>query len=282
MGLAIDIFFYAGTAFYLTAAMLVLAHLRGGNSRLLRSADRMLLAGALCLSAVLVFRWVAWRLLPLTNMTDALNLFAVLATVVMLVTARRHGVPALLCFYVPPLAALCLLNAMLDHGNLHVAPRALRGMPLMLHVGSAFWAYALFFLAGMTSAAYLFQARRLKRHRTGGLFQRLPSLDQLDGALCRLIAQGYVLFGLSLILGAVWVWADRDLLGPRWWLSPKIGVACVVVAFYGVTFHMRRLGRLRGPKLAYLVLFGFASVMLLYIVLTIAHLRTYNFWSISA
>jgi len=278
MGIAIDIAFYAGTACYLAAALLTLRYARGAGKPALVFPGRLLAAGVACFVATFVLRWVRWGLLPLTTTADSLVLFVLLSAVLVLVAVRRHDVPGLLCFHVPPLAAVCLLNAVVAHPDLHAAPRALRGLPLSIHVGAVFLAYALFFLASTTSAAYLYQARRLKRHQTAGLFQRLPSLEELDRTLYRLVAVGYPLFAATLGLGVLWAWLDRDLLQPGWWHAPKVLLSVVMVLFFAVMFHMRRSGRLRGPKLALLVFSGFSSLLVLYVVSAVLHLRTYNFW----
>jgi len=277
MLLAMNLAFYAAVACYLSAAMMVAYHLRGAKNKTLRLAHGLLAAGAGCLVATFVLRWGYWGRVPLTTMTDSLNLLTLEVTVIVLLLVRQDRAQALLCFYAPPLAALCLINAAVAHDNLHMEPRALPSVPLVCHVGLAFLAYALFLLASMTSVAYIFQAHRLKQHRVTGLSHRLPSLEQLDRTLYRLMAYGYPFFIITLGLGATWAWVDRDLLGAQWWLAPKVVRAFVMVMLYAVSFHARRSGRLRGPKLAYLVFLGFSTLLTLYVVLSLLGLNTRNF-----
>lgn len=273
-----DIVFYLATACYAGAAVCVGLYLAGAPSRVLTLAHRLAAGAAACLVVTFLLRWSAWRLLPLTTIADSLNLLALLSTILMLWVVRKDSAPTLACFYVPPLAAICLINATVAHDQLHLAPRELSGIPLTIHVGLAFLAFALFFLASMTSVAYIFQAHHLKNHHTTGLFQRLPSLEQLDRTLSRLIGYGYPFFVVTLILGLLWAWVDRDLLGTLWWLAPKVLLSWVMVGFYAATFHARRSGRLRGPKLAYVVFFGFSLLLITYLVLALTNLNTYNFW----
>ena len=282
MTFAQDIAFYAGTALYLAAAAVSLRYLATGTGPLLRVAERLLLFGAACLIAVLALRWSIWGRLPLTTMSDALNLFAVLSTVLVVAMAKKEDTAALLSFVAPPLALICLVNAATGYIRLHAEPRHLRSLPLALHVGTAFLAYAYFFVASTVSAAYLWQATRLKRHRTRGLVRRLPSLEHLDATLYRLVAHGYPLFGATLVLGALWAAAENTLLTPQWWLAPKVLVATAMLVFYGITFHLRRAGQLRGPKLARLVFTGFCVLLAAYLGLTFLHLRTYHFWGAGA
>ncbi|HUW61078.1 MAG TPA: cytochrome c biogenesis protein CcsA [Candidatus Bathyarchaeia archaeon] len=279
---AIDVLFYTGTACFVATGMMALRHLYSRDANGLVCGPRILLSGAAMLAAALILRGIAWRMVPLTTAVDAISLFAVLTAVIMVYILRKENAPALLCFYAPPLAAACLANAAMAHDALHSAPRELRGLPLTLHVGLVFLAYALFFLASMTSAAYLFQANRLKRCQTTGLFQRLPSLEQLDRTLWRLVVYGYPMFVATLALGFVWAWLDNQLLEAKWWLSPKVILSCVMAVFYGILFHLRRQGGLRGPKLSYLMLVGFIVLLLAYFALDFMHLRDYNFWEAGA
>ena len=126
-------------------------------------ARRLTGAGAIAFAANLGLRWYLWGALPLTNTTDSLDLLTVLTTLVMLLALRQTGALVLVPFYAPPLAAIALLNAAVAHTNLYEAPRALPSVPLGVHVGLAFLAYALFFAASATSVAYVCQARTLKR-----------------------------------------------------------------------------------------------------------------------
>ncbi|HOZ45501.1 MAG TPA: cytochrome c biogenesis protein CcsA [Candidatus Hydrogenedentes bacterium] len=276
---AVYLTFYAGIAAYLCAAATALVYLRTADARTLRASSRALLAGAAMFVAMLAFRWATWQHLPLTTMTDSLVLFAVLAAMAILVTVRTPNTQVLLSFYLPPLALICLVNALVAHRFLPMEPRALRSSFLAVHVGLAVFAYALFYLASMTSAAYLCQAAHLKNHRMSWLVRHIPSLADLDAALIRLVRYGYPLFMATLALGLVWAFIDRDLLGPFWWASPKVVLSCVMAAFYAILFHLRCAGRLRGPKLAELVFIGFFVLIASYVVLSILDLRGYSFWN---
>ena len=278
MVLCIGICFYSGVALYLAAAVTALRYLRHANGWALRFALWLSAGGAALFMAAFLLRWATWRLVPLTTVSDSLNVLVVMSTVVMLLLMRRPNVRALACFYLPPLAALCLVSAAVAHNDLFYQPKELSGIPLILHVGLVFLAYAMFLLACMTSAAYIFQTHRLKRHNALGLSHHLPSLEQLDHTLSRLVSLGYPLFLLTLCLGLIWAHAEGGLLSPQWWLAPKVLLSFVMAAFYAVAFHGRRSGRLRGPKLAYLVFLAFVLLLAMYLVLALMQLREYSFW----
>ena len=270
--------FYTGVVLYAVAAVVAAAYLRRHEDFLLNAAFGIALAGALFLLGTFGLRIAAWHRLPLTTVTDSLNLFVVLSTVVMIFVAKRGRLRSLLSFYLPPVALIAVLNAIMAHHFLGDEPRELQGEFLTFHVGLAFLAYALFFVASVTSVAYVFQANRLKHHQTLGLFQKLPPLERLDQLLFRLIKIGYPLFAITLILGFIWAYVDRELLGTHWWVAPKIVMAFLMAAFYSAAFHARRLGRLRGPKLAYFVFIGFGLLLVAHLILGFTQLNNYNFW----
>jgi len=279
MGIVTDITFYVGATLYVIAAVVAVRFLRSEKPAMLEMTERLLFAGMAFLVVSFIVRWIQWGRVPLTTMTDSLSLFAVLSGLVVVTVLRQCGMRPLLSVYLPPLTAIVLFATATAHRNLHAAPKELSGIVLIIHVGLALLAYALFFVASMTSFVYLSQAHRLKHHRAAAFAHRLPSLEELDRLLFRLVGYGYPLFVATLTLGLIWVWFDRALLGHYWWLAPKVILSYVMAGFYAATFHLRRIGRLRGPKLATLVFVGFTVLILGYMVLSVMNLRWHFFWS---
>jgi HemX protein len=280
MNILLAIVYTLGFVSYAAAAAASLWYLRDARAPLLAVAHRVSIGGACCLLVTFVLRWASFGLVPLTTTTDVLNLFVLLSSLTVLIVTRPVDTRALLSFYAPALAAIYLVNLMWGgFGFLREAPSdKLNTAFLAVHVGLAFLAYALFFVASLTSAAYVFQVRHLKAGRTRGLSQKLPSLEALDASLYRLMTYGFPFFAITLVLGMVWAWWQRDLLGANWFLSPKIVLSGVMVAFYAFTFFGRNLGWLRGKKLAFVVFYGFSSLLVIYIAMSVMRLRDYNFW----
>lgn len=277
--------FWAGIAAQGTAAGAALGYLGGTDRiRLLRVAGGLALAAVLCLAGAFVLRFAQWGNLPLTSGADSLLLFVVMATVTAITVARQGRFQALLSFYLPPIALIGLLCAWMAVRDLAVAPKAMEVSQTLLfaHVGLAFQAYALFFIASLTSLAYVFQARRLKMRKTTGLSQKLPSLEDLDRTLYLLVLAGYPIFVVTLIMGLLWARFASETLSPTWWYSPKIALSAVMVLFYAASYHLRALGWLRGPKLAYFVFVGFGLLLAVYMLLELMQLTNYNFWGDAA
>ena len=184
MPLAAAIPFYTATVCYVVAGGLALAYVRGADERVLFYAKRLAAAGNVGLLAVFLYRWWSFRLVPFTGMVDSLNLFLVLCTGIILMLQRNEKMKPLLAFYLPALAAIALVNGAIAHRYLGESPMALNGLLLTIHVGLVFLAFALFFVASLTSLGYVVKARRLKSHVTTGFAAtRLPSLERLDHTL---------------------------------------------------------------------------------------------------
>lgn len=279
---AVYVFFYGTMACYIAAAVVSAIYWRSGDPRILRPAQSLVWAANACLVIVFIARWKQWGLVPMTGLADSLNVFLFLSTSIMLAVQLREACQSLLAFYLPPVAIIALINALFGYQYLQEAPRTLNGILLAVHVGLVFLALALFLVASMTSVAYAFQAQNLKRNRTTGLFQKLPSLEQLDKTLYGMISVGYPVFVVTVVVGLVWAWFDRELLGDTWWLSPKIFLAMFMALVFAASFHSRQIGWLRGPKLAYLVFVGFTFLMATYLILELMKLGDYNFWGAAA
>src|SRR5690606_6767131 len=100
----------------------------------------------------------------------------------------------------------------------------------------------------------------------------------LDRTLFLLIRMAYPLFVFTLVTGFYWAWADRDLLGALWWMSPKILLSFAMVVIYAACYHGRAAGWLRGPRLANVLLIGFGGLLGTYLLLEMFELTNYNFW----
>jgi ABC-type uncharacterized transport system permease subunit len=273
--------FSLGTLLLLAAAIVALSYLRSANNLSLTLAARLTLTGGICLAVTLLLRYITWGNIPLTTAFDSLCLFALLSAATAYFVSRGDR-NIMLTIYLPPLAALSLATAYTAIDGIREEPSALSGMLLLTHVGLVFLSFSLFFIATLTSLAYLDQVRRLKTRKTAGLFQKLPSLENLDKTLYHLIQLGYPVFAVALVLGLFWAWYDSGKLSSTWWLSPKIFLSIFMCAIYALSYHARKAGWLRGPKLAYLVFFGVGALLGVSVILRILDWTDYNFFGVTS
>jgi ABC-type uncharacterized transport system permease subunit len=136
---------------------------------------------------------------------------------------------------------------------------------LVLHVGFVLAAFAGFTLAAALSALYLWQERRLKRHRAGGLLGRAPSLATLEELTARSIAFGLPALTAGIVVGFVRLGttgAGFDALE---------AVTLVTWLVYAAFLVLRYETGWRGRRAAYLALAGFAFVVVVRLGLPITH-----------
>jgi hypothetical protein len=130
-----------------------------------------------------------------------------------------------------------------------------------IHVPLLFLAYAAFANAFGIGLAFLIQERQIKTRRPTELGYRLPSLEEMDRLIARLIAVAFPALTLGLGLGIVWA---HSAWGGRWVSDPKIIWSVVVWAVYLAYLVLRYGFNWRGRRAAYLSLAGFGLVLVSY------------------
>jgi ABC-type uncharacterized transport system permease subunit len=126
-------------------------------------------------------------------------------------------------------------------------------------------AFAGFTLAAGLAAIYLWQERRLKHHRPGGLLGRAPSLVTLDTLESRVVWIAVPALTAGIVAGFVRLRSDGGSVDA---LMVFTLLTWLVFAAYLVLRH--GLGW-RGRRAAYLVLTGFALVIVVRLGLPLTH-----------
>ena len=143
-------FALAVTAFFLAASAAVRYWWSRAQITLLLT-KRTTILGVLALVCTFALRWLTWGKVPLTTSFDSINLFVLLSAAIILATQWASAYSILSAFYLPPIALISMLNALLATRGFPEEPKDLEGTFLVIHVGLAFLAYALFFFASLTS-----------------------------------------------------------------------------------------------------------------------------------
>ena len=135
----------------------------------------------------------------------------------------------------------------------------------ILHVCIALYSYAAFTVAFAAAVLYLALHREIKSKRLGNIFQRLPSLDQLDHLIYTSVAAGFVALAVSMITGIVWTVLR---LGTLLQMDIKEVITIANWIFYAFYLHSRHSGRWRGRRAAWLAIIGFLFLMFNFLVIT--------------
>ena len=128
-----------------------------------------------------------------------------------------------------------------------------------LHVPVLCASYAIFTAAFAVGIVYLWQERQMKSKRPNELTYRLPSLEQLDTLIFKLISVAVPALTLGIFLGSLWA---RRAWGRFWGWDPKETAALITWLVYVAYLLIRLIGGWRGRKTAYLSLAGFAFVLI--------------------
>jgi ABC-type uncharacterized transport system permease subunit len=202
------------------------------------------------------FPWSTWA--------GSLNLFVWFVVGVYLIWGCRPRY-RLLGLAVLPLAVVLFALAHAGGGTETTARSQYSNLFLVLHVGLVLAAFAGFTLAAGLSVLYLWQERRLKRHERTILRVRAPALEKLDHVAARTIAFALPALTLGIVVGIVRL-EDR---GGRY--DALMAVTALTWAVYAGYLALRHFAGWRGRRAAYLVLAGFALVVIVRLALPATH-----------
>jgi len=260
--------FSAAFVLYGAAAFLFLGYGLTRREALSQVANGGVLLGLLAHVAFLVVRTVAARHLPdhrwyvpWSGWFESLSFLAFVMAAQFAVIERRR-MPILGAFVLPIVFA-SMVAALRSPGGTGIPslPRGLESYWLAAHIPVMFISYAAFGHAFAVGLAFLLQERQLKSKHPSRISFRLPPLEELDRLILRIIAWGFPVLTVGLLLGGQWA---HEAWGRYWaWDAKEIGafVTWLVYLFY---FIARIGGGWRGRKAAYLSVVGFVVVMITY------------------
>jgi len=193
---------------------------------------------------------------PWSNLFEALTFWSFVAGSVYLLIERKYGFRLIGAFVVPLIfftSAYAIFKA--SHEIQPLMP-ALRSYWLYIHVVTAFTGYAGFTVAFGGAVAYL-----IKEHFANNSFVKryFPSKEVLDEITYKSIAIVFPIWTASIILGAAWA---NEAWGGYWSWDPKEVWSLIVWLFFGAYLHARQLMGWRGRRVAWMVVFGFVTVLI--------------------
>jgi ABC-type uncharacterized transport system permease subunit len=262
IGLPASVALHAAMLGYLIAAVIGIAALYAPAKVRMVWADWT--GGVATLALVVYFgaRVVESGVAPLQNMFEVVTASALCLALAYFVSTRLKPMPALGGFAYPALVGIFLVNLMLA-GSLTGASAGEVANPLIaVHVLLVVLAYGVFFMAAVAAWMFLIQERALKQRRNEGLVKHLPSLESLRRLLHRTVLVGLPLLTVGFVLGFA-------AFPPSQWgallATPKVLTSLVLWAVLLAAVVGRFTGWLHGRRHSYLVLLGFALVLLTYV-----------------
>lgn len=246
------VLFSLTTTLYVIGCGLFLADLAASDSERFRPTATRFLFAALVVHTGYVAALYLGTGSPGDTLTQTLNGASWLIAAGYLATLARTRM-AVLGGFVTPIALLFYLAGALGTAIAPVPP-SVRSILLPVHVTVNVLGIVSVGLASSVAIAYLIQERLLRQKKIGGLFMRLPSLNQLDSLGFRLVGLGFVLLTAGIVSGVFW--AVR--LDPSTTTLTSTQALAVVSWFvFGLALVMRRTAGWRGRRAAIGTLIGF-------------------------
>ena len=255
---------------YFAASALYLANLFSHRQKAAVSATFTAIGGLLVQTVGLVLRTLELGHPPLATSVESLTFFSWAIVVVFLtvqgkkVAAGPAGMKTLGAIALP-LSLVTVVVGELVPGLPRSGewPASWSASWFPLHIIVIFFGYATFALAFSCASTYLVQDRLLKRKRLTGISRELPSLKAADDLCYRLVALGFSLLTIGIILGAIWAQTTRGDFGI--WEAKGVW-SLVTWAIYAAYLHARSLAGWRGRRVNVLIVLGFFSMLLTYLV----------------
>ena len=125
------------------------------------------------------------------------------------------------------------------------------------------WQYAVIIGLPICLAFYaiIFLARRIPAESKASLLDRFPEIRVLDELGYQLILLGFLFLSIGIITGAVWA---NSAWGRYWGWDPKETWSLITWFVYATLLHARLMRGWHGKRIAFLSIFGFASVLFTY------------------
>ncbi|WP_308948710.1 cytochrome C assembly family protein [Thalassobacterium maritimum] len=167
----------------------------------------------------------------------------------------------LLGFFTAGLATLLAAGAFIvPSWDRAYPPGLFGGNPwIELHAALAIFSYGVFAILSLVSIMFLIQQHGLKKKQFKGLYQYLPSVQQLDLMAKRLLITGVIVLSASLIFGSIF-WVNNHELVPVF----KLTATCLIWLGYLTVFVLRIQKKLvtRRHAIATIILFVLAIASL--------------------
>ncbi len=139
---------------------------------------------------------------------------------------------------------------------------ALQSSWLTYHVATIMLSYSAFALSFFISLCYLAKDILGGDESSIGLVKKIPSLQDLDIYNYKVIAVGFPLLTIGIILGAVWA---ATAWSRPWGFDPKETWSAITWVVYAIYLHIRFMRGWKGRRAALLAILGFACVMFTYL-----------------
>jgi len=248
--------FTATAIFYAIACALYLAYLFKGTQGLERFTSASLGIAVVLHLVFMATDHTVRGTNPVEDIHRTMSVLSLTTVVAFLIASTRYRITVLGAF-ITPVTLLFFIASGLG-SNVATVPDEVRSAVLPIHVGVNILGVGAFALAFAAAVGYVIQERMLRRKQLGGVFQRLPALDELDSFSFRAVLVGFPLLTIGVVTGALWAVRIRPD-APAVTVATAFGLLTWVV--FGGVLLLRVAAGWRGRRAALGTIMGFACAV---------------------
>jgi cytochrome c-type biogenesis protein CcsB len=239
----------------------LIAYVISQNKQIYRLSYGVLLAGFVCLTLDILYRYYAIGVAPVLSLKSALSFFGWSILGVYIVFHLKFRLMVLGSFIAPLVACLLIISSAIPSADVTVKP-VFRSLWLTVHVSTSFVGNGMFAVTFVAAVMYLIQESHIKKKKFGPLYSRLPSLATLDAINHYTLIWGFPFLTAGMITGAIYA---QYALGSYWRWDPKEVWSLITWLFYAVLLHERLAVGWRGRRAALMAIIGFAVLSFTFI-----------------
>lgn len=270
----------SGIVIFITFWFYAASWLNNKFNFLKRLASICLFTSLISLTIALIYRGLALKFFPLTNLYESLVIFAWAVIFSYLFLEWKFKIHSLGWVVSGFLLLVFLYASWLPPGQKQIMPLvpALQSYWRIIHVPPLLMSYALFLIGAFSSAAYLLETNLFNKStsKTTTVTKEVASgikinsylLEQsqkahfFDEITYRCVTFGFPLLTIGIINGALWA---NHAWGALWQWDPKETMALVTWFVYAIYLHFRLNTKVSSKVLASVALIGVVMVYLTYL-----------------
>lgn len=211
--------------------------------------------------ASVLLRGLAVQRFPWGNLYEYVSVSILFAMAIAAGVLHRETMRVFWPWLLAPILALMFYGGK----NLYVeaAPvvPALQSIWIPVHVSIISIGCSIALISGVASILYMlrmYNREGKEKGFLGKLVSPLPDAQKLDAIAYRTAIWSFPLFGLGIVLGAIWA---ESAWGRYWGWDPKETTALITWIIYALYLHARATSGWRNTKAAWINIFGFATMV---------------------
>lgn len=224
-----------------------------------------------------VLRGLSAGRFPFGNLYEYITEITMFTMIVAAFYLQRKDLRVLWPWVLTPILALLFFGGTKLYVDSAPVVPALKSYWRAIHVGSVSIGASIGMVSGVASLLYLlrmWQPVRKEHGFFGSVAKPLPSAKTLDAIAYRTIIVTVPVFGLGIVLGAIWA---ESAWGRFWAWDPKETVSLITWMLYAAYLHARATAGWRDAKAAWINILGLATMVfnLFFINLVVSGLHSY-------